>query len=210
MVHTDANTDPVVNPTQVPDLSSDVGDVDPSQVPDLSSDTGAVLDPIALKRAKWLEYKKRYDEKHKEAIMEYRKKYNKYKYSIDREQLIERQKEYYRRNREICIQRCKDNYKINRELRIKQTLERIRRKKEQGLMDPKEPNEPKEAKKKKSENEDIETKRANGRKYYQNRKARLEEMKRKLAEYEAKEKGITLDDASTTASSNGGSDGEHP
>jgi hypothetical protein len=192
MVNTDANTDPVVNPTQVPDLSNDVGDVVPSQVSDLSNDTGAVIDPVALKRAKWLEYKKRYEEKHKEAIIEYRKNYHKYNYSIKREQLIERKREYYKANREICNKRCRDNYKLNRELRIKQVLERNQRKKE--LMEP----------------EEIEIQRANRRKYYQDRKACLEEMKRKLAEYEAKEKGLTLVDASTTASSNGGSDGEAP
>jgi hypothetical protein len=193
MDNADANTDRAVNPTQVHDLSDDVGDAVPSQGPDLSNDNGAVIDPVALKRAKWLLYKKRYDEKHKEAILEYRKNYHKYKYSINREQIIERQREYYNANREICNKRCRDNYKINRELRIKQTLERIQRKKER------------------SEPEDLEIQRANRRKYYQMRKARLEEMKQKLAEYEAKEKGIALADASTSASSsNGGSDAEAP
>jgi hypothetical protein len=199
MNDTDANTDQVVNPTQAPDLGDDAGDVDPSQVPD----------PVALKRAKWLLYKKRYDEKHKEAIMEYRKKYNKYKYSVHREQIIERQREYYKANREICIQRCKDNYRNNRELRIKQTLERIRRKKEQEPKEAKK-KEPKEAKTIENESEESAIKRADRRKYYQKRKACLEEMKRRLAEYEAKEKGIPLVDASTTASSDGGSDAEAP
>ena len=53
-----------------------------------------------------------------------------------------------------------------------------------------------------------EIRQAANRANYQMRKARLEEMKKKLAEYEAKEKGMSHSDATTTASSNGGSDTE--